>query len=222
MGLGSNLLAGIGLGDKVIRLGVTGLSRAGKTVFITSLVANLMDRGRMGALRAASDGSLRAAWLQPQPDDTVPRFDYERHLSALTGPAPYWPEGTRHVSQLRLSLRLGGRGLLSGLTGGGERVVHLDIVDYPGEWLLDLRLMDRDFKSWSAEVLERMEGRPLAEEYRAALAALDLDAPFDEQRAQSLADLYTRHLHAAREAGWSDCTPGRFLIPGEMAGSPAL
>ncbi|MCY4178738.1 MAG: YcjX family protein, partial [Litoreibacter sp.] len=30
--------------DPSIRLGVTGLSRAGKTVFITSLIANLMDR----------------------------------------------------------------------------------------------------------------------------------------------------------------------------------
>jgi predicted YcjX-like family ATPase len=29
--------------DRVIRLGVTGLSRAGKTVFITSLVANLLN-----------------------------------------------------------------------------------------------------------------------------------------------------------------------------------
>ena len=25
-----------------------------------------------------------------------------------------------------------------------------------------------------------------------------------------------------RDAGWSDCTPGRFLMPGELAGSPAL
>ena len=33
--------------EPVIRLGVTGLSRAGKTVFITSLVANLLDRARM-------------------------------------------------------------------------------------------------------------------------------------------------------------------------------
>ncbi|MDO5658023.1 MAG: YcjX family protein [Paracoccus sp. (in: a-proteobacteria)] len=222
MRIAENLLSGLGLGDPVIRLGVTGLSRAGKTVFITSLVANLMDRGRMAGLRAAADGSIRAAWLQPQPDDTVPRFEYERHLAALTGPAPHWPEGTRHVSQLRLSLRLGGRGLLSGLTGGGERVVHLDIVDYPGEWLLDLRLMDRSFEQWSAEVLERMEGRPLADAYQAALEATDLAAPFDEATGQRLAAAYTAHLVAARAAGWSDCTPGRFLIPGEMAGSPAL
>jgi len=89
--------------EPVVRLGVTGLSRAGKTVFITSLVANLMDRGRMPGLIAANNGSIRAAWLQPQPDDTVPRFDYESHLAALTGPAPHWPEGTKAVSELRLS-----------------------------------------------------------------------------------------------------------------------
>ena len=82
----NGLMRGIGIGDPSIRLGVTGLSRAGKTVFITSLVANLMDRGRMTSLRAAADGSIKAAWLQPQPDDTVPRFEFENHLSALTGP----------------------------------------------------------------------------------------------------------------------------------------
>ena len=68
--------------EPVIRLGVTGLSRAGKTVFITSLVANLLDRGRMPGLAAAADGRIVAAFLQPQPDDTVPRFDYETHLGA--------------------------------------------------------------------------------------------------------------------------------------------
>ena len=45
-----------------IRLGVTGLSRSGKTVFITSLVANLMDRGRMPGLYAASEGAISGAW----------------------------------------------------------------------------------------------------------------------------------------------------------------
>ncbi|MBC9247976.1 YcjX family protein [Paracoccus sp. 11-3] len=220
MGIGSDLMQGFGLADPVIRLGVTGLSRAGKTVFITSLVANLMDRGRMHALRAAADGSLKAAWLQPQPDDTVPRFDYERYLATLTGPDAHWPDGTRHVSQLRLSLRVERQGLLSGLRG--PQTVHLDIVDYPGEWLLDLRLMEKDFSEWSAEVLDRMQNRPGAEAFMSAVAAQGSNPGFDEPTAQTLAETYTAHLHAAREAGWSDCTPGRFLIPGEMAGSPAL
>ncbi|MEL7395139.1 MAG: YcjX family protein, partial [Pseudomonadota bacterium] len=110
--------------EPVIRLGVTGLSRAGKTVFITSLVANLMDRGRMPGLLAARDGRVDAAFLQPQPNDTLPRFEYEAHLGALTGPEPHWPESTRSVSELRLSLRVRPLGLLSGLSG--PRTVHLD------------------------------------------------------------------------------------------------
>lgn len=219
MGIGDDLMQGLGISDPVIRLGVTGLSRAGKTVFITSLVANLLDRGRMSALRAAADGSIKAAWLQPQPDDTVPRFDYERHLAAMTGPDPHWPEGTRHISQLRLSLRVQPRGMFSGLRG--QQVLHLDIIDYPGEWLLDLRLMDKPFDAWSQEVLDRMRGRPGAEDFQAALGAIDTDH-FDEAAAQTLAQAYTRHLHRARDAGWSDCTPGRFLMPGELEGSPAL
>ncbi|ATQ54714.1 YcjX family GTP-binding protein [Paracoccus yeei] len=219
MGIADDLMQGLGISDPVIRLGVTGLSRAGKTVFITALVANLLDRGRMAGLRAAADGSLKAAWLQPQPDDTVPRFDYERHLAAMTGPDPHWPEGTRHVSQLRLSLRVQPRGLIAGLRGA--QVLHLDIVDYPGEWLLDLRLMDRDFAGWSTEVLGRMTGRPGAQGFADALAATPRDR-FDDSAAQGLAAAYTEHLHQARAAGWSDCTPGRFLMPGELEGSPAL
>jgi len=46
-----------GVFEPTIRLGVTGLSRAGKTVFITSLIANLMDRGRMGQLQGAAHGN---------------------------------------------------------------------------------------------------------------------------------------------------------------------
>ncbi len=87
--------------DPTLRLGVTGLSRAGKTVFITSLVANLIDRGRMPGFSAGS--RIETAFLQPQPDDTVPRFDYESHLAALTSRTPHWPDGTRAVSELRLS-----------------------------------------------------------------------------------------------------------------------
>lgn len=204
--------------EPVIRLGVTGLSRAGKTVFITALVANLLDRGRMPALTGAAQ--IRAAFLRPQPDDTVPRFDYESHLAALTGPAPHWPEGTRAVSELRISFRIAPSGLLGGLRG--MRTVHLDIVDYPGEWLLDLGLMEQDFASWSAGTLARLPARPGAAAFLDLLAATDLAAPHDETRARALAQTFTEHLTLARAAGWSDCSPGRFLLPGEMAGSPAL
>ncbi|MDQ2091895.1 YcjX family protein [Marimonas arenosa] len=206
--------------EPVIRLGVTGLSRAGKTVFITSLVANLTNRDRMAGLTAEAEGRIVAAFLQPQPDDTVPRFDYEAHLAALTGAAPHWPESTRAVSELRLSFRVRPAGLLAGLTG--PRTVHLDIVDYPGEWLLDLGLMEKDFAAWSADQLARAATRPQAANYLALARTTDAASPLDEVQAQALARSYTDYLATARAAGFYDCTPGRFLLPGDLAGSPVL
>ncbi|MBL4812163.1 MAG: YcjX family protein, partial [Rhodobacteraceae bacterium] len=207
-------------GEPVIRLGVTGLSRAGKTVFITSLVANLMDRGRMPGLNAALSGAIEGAWLQPQPDDTVPRFNYESHLAALTSTNPHWPNGTRRVSELRLSLRVQPAGLLAGL--GGPRTIHLDIVDYPGEWLLDLGLLDKSYDEWAQEALAKLETRTQSADFKALLAKTDPAMRLDEPVAIKLAESFTAYLNAAREAGFSDCTPGRFLLPGDLEGSPVL
>ena len=207
-------------GDTVIRVGVTGLSRAGKTVFITSLVANLLNRGRMPQFHAAVSGAIQAAYLQPQPDDTVPRFEYETYLAALTASEPHWPQGTQRISALRLSLKVQPGGFFSTLSG--PRRVHLDIVDYPGEWLLDLSLLDKAFATWSAESLARVPDHPDGAAFEAALAACDPSNGFGEPQAQDLAAAFTTYLNGAREAGFSDCTPGRFLMPGELEGSPVL
>ena len=188
--------------EPVVRLGVTGLSRAGKTVFITSLVANLLDRGRMPSLSVASSGAVRAAYLQPQPDDTVPRFDYESHLAALTGPEPHWPEGTRAVSELRLSFRIQPSGMMGALRG--PRTVHVDIVDYPGEWLLDLSLMDKSYAQWSEAVLTRLTDRPGGAEYLTLARSVDRTAALDEPTAKRLAESFAAHLQASRAAGYSD------------------
>ena len=46
-----------------LRLGVTGLARAGKIAFITTLVGNLMYRGRMEQLSTARDGRLETGYM---------------------------------------------------------------------------------------------------------------------------------------------------------------
>lgn len=209
-----------GIFEPTLRLGVTGLSGAGKTVFITSLVANLLDRGRMPQLAAQTKGRIETVVLQPQPDLTLPRFDYENHLSALLGDAPRWPDSTRAISELRLSFRLRPQGLFAGISG--PSTLHLDIVDYPGEWLLDLALLDKSYASWAEETLARLERRPEAAGFLAEARAADAGLPVDEAQVQSLAAGFTRYLHAARKQGWSDLTPGRFLLPGDLAGSPVL
>ena len=206
--------------EPVIRLGVTGLARSGKTVFITSLVANLLNRGRMAGLLAQQEGRISAVYLQPQPDDTVPRFDFESHISDLVGPVPRWPESTRAVSQLRLSFNTRPKGLLSGFQGPGK--LHLDIVDYPGEWLLDLALLDKSYNAWSGDTLKAMTDRPQAEIFLAKEHEIDPNTRHDESLARDLAGVYTEYLNNAHAAGFHDCTPGRFLLPGDLAGSPVL
>ncbi|MEX2519017.1 MAG: YcjX family protein [Paracoccaceae bacterium] len=206
-----------------LRLGVTGLSRAGKTVFITSLIANLLARGRMTQLKAAAEGRLTVATVTPHPDRETPRFDYESHLASLSAHPGRWPESTRRISQIRVSLRYQRTGFFAGLSGPG--VLHLDIVDYPGEWLLDLALLDLDFVAWSARALQaaqRPERAAHAAEWRAALNARDASAPFEEAAAKPLAATFTAYLGACRRAGLSGLAPGRFLMPGDMEGSPAL
>ena len=201
--------------DPVVRLGVTGLSRAGKTVFITSLVANLLHPGRMSQLRSAATVQFQSTFLQPQPDDTVARFEYERSLDALLAAILIWPDGAKTISLLRLSFRLVPSDMLSALSR--PRMLHLDIVDYPGEWLLDL-----SYEQWAAAALASAEKRQEAWAFYALLSGVDSSAPFDDVTASSLAVTYTGYLQQARRAGFSNLTPGRFLLPGELAGSPVL
>ena len=59
----------------------------------------------------------------------------------------------------------------------GARVQHLDIIDYPGEWLLDLTLLDKSFTQWSTDLLTAMARRGYAQAFLAALAKTDPDAP---------------------------------------------
>lgn len=209
--------------EPVIRLGVTGLSRAGKTVFITSLIANLQDRGRMPGVGAIAQGRVLGAYLQPQPDDDIARFAYEDHLAALKGQTPQWPHSTRSISQLRLSLKVAPSGILSSLTG--PKTLHIDIVDYPGEWLLDLPLLDQSFAQWSQTALTtaRQNARGTqAGPWLDILANTDAAAQLDEPVAKTLSDAFTQYLHDCRNAGFSACAPGRFLMPGDLIGSPAL
>lgn len=213
-----------GLVSPSLRLGVTGLSRAGKTVFITALVHNLIHGGRLPLFEAQKSGRIARAYMEHQPDDAVPRFQYEDHVAALVNERR-WPESTRAISELRLTIdyesasgwgRLFSRGRLS-----------LDIVDYPGEWLLDLPLLGKDFTTFSREAHELATlpvRADLSAPWRALAGDIDPDAPADEMTARRLADSFAAYLKACKEdsRALSTLPPGRFLMPGDLDGSPAL
>ncbi|HJU30227.1 MAG TPA: YcjX family protein [Hyphomicrobiaceae bacterium] len=208
-----------------VRLGVTGLARSGKTVFITALVRNLIAGGRLPFFAAMSEGRIVRAYLEPQPDDRVPRFAYEEHLADLARDPPQWPQSTRRISQLRITIEYVPASALRRALGPGR--LHVDIVDYPGEWLIDLPLMELSFADWSRlAVADARNPRRVraADAWLSHLAGLDADAPANEQVALAGAALFTAYLQAARspDPELVPPGPGRFLLPGELAGSPLL
>lgn len=208
-----------GIAHPTLRLGVTGLSRAGKTIFTTALIHALTRGGRLPVFEAAQSGRIARAELQPQPDDAVPRFAYEDHLKTL-GEARQWPASTTRVSELRLSIRYA-------TARGSLRTLTLDLVDYPGEWLLDLPLLDMSYADFSRQslTLARAPARAdVAAAWLAAVTAAPVDGPQDETRAREIAALFTQYLSACRseKLAMSLLPPGRFLMPGDLEGSPAL
>jgi predicted YcjX-like family ATPase len=214
-----------GLVTPTVRLGVTGLARSGKTVFITALVHNLIAGARMPFFDPAAQGRILRAYLEPQPDAMVPRFEYEKHLADLVADPPRWPESTRRISQLRLTLEYASTKFWKRQLG--RETLHIDIVDYPGEWLLDLPLLRLDYREWSHAALaqSRKPGREkAAKPWLASLALVDPGDPADEALAERLSDLFKAYLTAARADQYAISTlpPGRFLMPGDLAGSPAL
>ena len=214
-----------GLLHPTLRLGVTGLSRSGKTVFITALVHALLKGARMPMFEAHAKGRITRCYLEPQPNDDLPRFAYEEHLAALTGENRHWPEGTRRISQLRLTFEYEPQGFLARRFHGGK--LHVDIVDYPGEWLLDLPLMTQSYQQWSSATIAMAKKPPRlthAAPWLELLKNIKSNDPQNEMKALELATGFTAYLARCRESDVSLSTlpPGRFLMPGDLAGSPLL
>ncbi|MEA1830557.1 YcjX family protein [Methylobacterium durans] len=205
-----------------LRLGVTGLARSGKTVFTTALIHHLVETHALPAFAPAQEGRLRRARLVPQPDDDVPRFPFEEHFAALTEERR-WPRSTDRISQFRLAIEYE---RASGWRSGPGSLM-LDVVDYPGEWLLDLALIEQSYTTWSRATIAgtRRAGRAaMAAPWLAMLSGLDPNGPLDEPLAERASGAFKSYLAALRAGPEAVATtpPGRFLMPGDLAGSPAL
>jgi uncharacterized protein len=211
--------------DRTLRLAVTGLRQGGKTVFITALVHHLLDGRELPFLSAAHEGRLLGARLLPTREGDLPAFPFAAARAALTAQEPHWPEPTTSLSALRLELRFAIKGMLRRQLGAHRSLV-LMIIDYPGEWLLDLPLLEQTYDAWSEATLATAATGPrveLATEWQGFLATVDPAAPGNPDDAARAAALYTAYLkRCQREAGLGLLQPGRFTMPGELADSDLL
>ncbi len=131
-------------------------------------------------------------------------------MAALAADPPRWPERTDAVSLLALNLTIGRPPLAALLP---SQRVRLEILDYPGEWLLDLPLLRTSFSEWSDTTIRRLELRSEARPFLAFTTALPANAAASESLAATGHRLYCDLLQTFRDAGLSLLQPGRFLMP---------
>ena len=217
--------------DRHLRLAVTGLSGAGKTAFITSIVEKLLTAqsqppfGGLPLFSVCREGRFIGAKRERQPDLNIASFSYDNAMAALRASVPSWPTSTTNISELRLAIEYRpNSGLLSSLTD--KATLHLDIVDYPGEWLLDLPMLQQSYRDWSVHMLR--DGSPLTQTesyagFITAVTALDpASEPSDEQLAAISAQYATLLHELVHQQGYYLAQPGRLLLPGDLAGTPLL
>lgn len=195
------------------RIAVTGLQRAGKTVFVTSFVHALLH---------AKDAPIEAFPFFPWRERVravelldipgLPRFPYAERLAELLAEPPRWPAPTEGLSGVRVRLRLAPAPRLNRLLE--PRTLHLDLIDYPGEWLLDLPLLSLDYEEWSVEMEELANAgtrAALSGDWQAQAQALDPTATEDPFALARIGSAYVDYLKRCRVEGLSYLQPGRFL-----------
>ncbi len=214
--------------DQHITLAVTGLSRSGKTAFITSLVNQLINEGngaQLSFFNPVHQGRFIAAKRVPQKHFHISRFDYDSAVNAFSQNPPQWPEPTKGISELRIAIKYQPKeSLLKYATEAAT--LYLDITDYPGEWLLDLPMLNQTFEQWSMQMVALLKQAPRSEYSQGFLEKvkqLDPLAPASEELLAEIAKEYTELLHLYREKlGLSLIQPGRFILPAELADAPIL
>lgn len=213
--------------DNHIRLAVTGLSRSGKTAFITSLVDQLLhirkgENPHLPLFAPARNHQILSVKRMEQGDLTIPRFDYDKNRAGLESNPPMWAQSTTGISEIRLAIRYERQsGLLKHLKETGT--LYVDIFDYPGEWLLDLPLMSQSFQEWSQaqQLVHHGKRAELAQAWLQAVEKLDLFAKTDENQLAEISEKYTAYLLECKASGMQYIQPGRFVLPTEaMKGAP--
>lgn len=210
-------------------IAVTGLRRSGKSVFITSAIHNLISAARspdvLLGLSAARNRDLIAAAEAPPSASDMPLFPTKAYLQAMGAEAPEWPAPTGAVFRTELAIRHKRKSMMRRLAGSQTNFA-LGFIDYPGEWLLDLPMMEQSFADWSRATLELLRTEPraaIAQDFLGFLAACGTMRAADEEQVQIGRRLYQQVLHRARdELNLSFLQPGRFVMPDGKGDRPVL
>src|SRR5439155_5858341 len=176
---------------------------------ITSLIHNLLSAlhnpNRMPLLKVVGEGRLIAARLADAKAEALPRFPYQDNIETMAAGTADWPARTTDISEIGIDVSFvpaGAVGKLLGRISGGAATLKIRIVDYPGEWLLDLPLLEQSFADWSRATLRLLRKGIRAEIAGDFLSFLAQHPPGESASAEvakTAHDLYCAFLIKARD-----------------------
>ncbi len=228
------------VGAQKISIGVTGFSRAGKTVFITSLAHALMTAknwqkekgaGPLAQFSAFEKGILKSAHIRDDIDSHLPQFPYRKMRESLLKTDTQWPAATTGISRLFIEIDSEQSSKVShwlsdsaGLGDLGLGKLIIELVDFPGEWLIDLPMLNMSYADWSEKNLLLASSAVRHKFSNHFLTQLKAINPVSDvgQVASDLAEEWTLYLQQCAEIGLTLNQPGRHLRPDSFKGSPIL
>lgn len=199
---------------KTRRVAITGLSRSGKTVFITSLIDQLLHQKKIS--RVTTKHKTFKATLKP-PKTSIKRFDYYSFSKNIKSNFS-WPNGTDDITSTILEFE--SKGTFSLL---GNSKFRLELIDYPGEWILDIALLGTSYEQYSEDIISWMKNldESLADEYLHEINQLSSTSTAEDYEVK-LHTKYSNMIRHFKENHYSNLTPGRFLMPSDLQDDPIL
>jgi predicted YcjX-like family ATPase len=214
------------LNHQTHRVAITGLRRSGKTVFVTSFAHALLNAPKAPNIAFPFfpwRGRILEIGLHHIPG--IARFPYEERLADLLEPTSKWPDQTTGVTGLRIRIRYSQEGLLARRLSSST-TIDLDLIDYPGELLLDLPMLKQSFGRWSAQMTEIASTGSRANHsasWQKLAAALDPHAQTDTTELNRIGALYRDYLIFCRDKlNLHYLQPGRFLLGEEEVLDPGM
>ncbi|MDX8393861.1 MAG: YcjX family protein [Mariprofundales bacterium] len=199
---------------KTKKIAITGLSRSGKTIFITSLIDQLLHPKKIPMLttnKRPFHVTLKA------PKASIKRFDYYKFNKDIKQHRQ-WPEGTDSITSTLLEVECRSRFAIL-----GNSRFNIELIDYPGEWILDIALLNLSFAEWSEKVLRWLSDceEDLAVNYLDEIKKLSATSS-GSQLENDLHNQYVDMICYLKKNHYANLTPGRFLMPADLEGDPIL
>ncbi len=219
-----------------IQIGVTGLSGSGKSTFVTSLITQLLTANSVAKLpfvELINENRWLGAKLSNHENGEYMRFPYEESVHNLQQ-LDSWPNPTTRESRIVLELTYIAKSSIWSKFWP-ERTLEIELIDYPGEWLSDIPLLDLDYFAWSAEIstnLKPFRDFDEAKVFKKKILSLHKaiqsgkDEPVSENSIKYLqvVEAYKSWLRAIHDNTnqYVILQPGRFLSPGHLENTPLL